>query len=57
MKQIVVIVAIEKYAELCLQQEGADFDSPLLNGEAWLRACREVLAEIHDAYVPGGSDA
>lgn len=46
MKQLVIMTAIEKYPKMCLEHPASTFDSALLNGEAWLRACREILREL-----------
>lgn len=53
MKQIIVMTAIEKYAEMCLQKPAEYFDSPMLSGEGWLRGCRELLSEYHELLDRG----
>jgi len=46
MKQLVVMTAIEKYAQMCIEAGPRTFDSGLLNGDAWVHACKEILREL-----------
>lgn len=50
MKQLVVVTAIEKYAELCIEAGPERFDSGMINGRAWIQACHEILRELKEAY-------
>jgi hypothetical protein len=50
MKQLVIMTAIEKYPKMCLEHPASTFESGLINGEAWLHACREILRELDEHY-------
>lgn len=45
--QLVIMTAIEKYAEMCLANGKPEtFDSPFLSGAQWLSACKAIKAEF-----------
>ena len=48
MKQLVIMTALEKYPQMCINAGASKFESGLLSGEAWIHACREILKELEE---------
>ena len=46
MMQLFILIAIEKYAEQCIEAGPAVFNTPMLSGEGWIRAATEAKASI-----------
>jgi hypothetical protein len=46
LKQIIIMTAIEKYPEMCIKAGPEVFESGLISGEGWIRACKEILREM-----------
>lgn len=50
LRQAFVIEAISKYAAACAAANAATFDSPFMNGAAWLQVAKEINAECEAQY-------
>lgn len=46
MSHMVVITAIEKYAQQCIEAGPEKFETSWLSGEAWIRTCKWLLARV-----------
>ena len=46
--QIFVVEAIRKYAEACAEADPAVFDSPLMNGAAWVDVAKEIRDKMNE---------
>jgi len=49
--EIFVVTAIEKYAEACAKADPATFESPLMNGAAWVGVAKEIKEKMDAAYA------
>jgi hypothetical protein len=50
LSQMFVMQAIEKYAEACAKEPAATFDSPMLNGAAWVGVATEIRDSLKAFY-------
>lgn len=48
--QAFVITAIDKYAQQCIKAGAAEFNSGLLNGQAWINAATTVKDAVQQQY-------
>lgn len=51
--QAFVVTAIEKYAAMCLEKDAAHFDSPIMNGQAWIDCAKRAKQWSEKNYGPG----
>lgn len=50
LSQVFVIEAISKYAAACAAADPKVFDSPLLNGAAWVGVAKEINGVMSEKY-------
>jgi len=50
MNQVVVIQALDYYCKTVIEQGAESVDSPLLNGEAYVAACEDILKTMEKHY-------
>jgi len=46
MNQIVVMQALDYYTQLCIEKGADHFDNGLINGEAWVAACKDIQEKL-----------
>lgn len=50
MSQMFIMEAISRYAKQCAEVDAAVFDSPLINGAAWVGVAKEIRDTLAEAY-------
>ena len=50
LSQIFVVEALTKWSALIAKEDPSKFDSPLMNGEAWVGVAKEIKAKIEANY-------